>query len=132
MSKSTVTKLFVAGVIAAVAGAILVVIAAGLAFANDIFVMSGPDVVDVRESALAVSLLALAAVGGAVTAGGLIAGLVAWIGALLNTAQLENKAWFLVLLLLGIFNLGVFAMIAYVIGGPDARAVASTRVAAPA
>jgi hypothetical protein len=52
--------------------------------------------------------------------GGSIAGLVAWIGALLNTAQLEDKAWFLVLLLLGIFSFGFIAMLAYVIAGPDA------------
>ena len=42
-----------------------------------------------------------------------------WIGALLNTSQVESKAWFIALLLLGIFSLGVFAMIAYVIAGPD-------------
>ena len=54
--------------------------------------------------------------------GGLIAGLVSWIGALLNTWQLDSKAWFIGLLLLGIFNLGFFAMLAYVIGGPDGQA----------
>ncbi len=37
--------------------------------------------------------------------GGLISGLVSWIGALLNTRQLESKTWSAVLLLLGIFNL---------------------------
>ena len=42
-----------------------------------------------------------------------------WIGALLNTSQLESKTWFLALLLLGIFNFGFFAMIAYLIAGPD-------------
>ena len=51
--------------------------------------------------------------------GGMIGGLIAWIGALLNTAELESKTWFLVLLLLGIFSFGFFAMIAYVIAGPD-------------
>ena len=50
---------------------------------------------------------------------GLIAGLVAWIGALLNTWQLDSKAWFVALLLLGIFNFGFFAMIAFLAAGPD-------------
>ena len=49
----------------------------------------------------------------------MIGGLVSWIGALLNTAQLESKTWFLVLLLLGIFSFGLVAMIAYVVAGPD-------------
>jgi len=67
--------------------------------------------------------------------GGLIAGLVAWIGALLNTWQLESKTWFVVLLLLGIFNFGFFAMIAYLVAGPDGAtdaAVLRTQVAAQA
>ena len=40
-------------------------------------------------------------------------------GALLNTAQLEDKTWFIVLLVLGLLSFGLVAMIAYVIGGPD-------------
>ena len=52
----------------------------------------------------------------------MIGGLVSWIGALLNTSQLDSKTWFLALLLLGIFNFGFFAMIAYVIVGPDGTA----------
>ena len=51
--------------------------------------------------------------------GGAIAGLVSWIGALLNTAQLEDKTWFVLLLVLGLFSFGVLAMIAYVLAGPD-------------
>ena len=43
----------------------------------------------------------------------------AWIGALLNTWHLDNKAWFIALLVIGIFSLGFFAMIAYVVAGPD-------------
>ena len=123
MFKATVTKLFIGSLIAVGAGAILASIAVGLAIANGVFVMSGPDVVGVNGGPLAFGLLGLAAVGGLVMAGGLIGGLVSWIGALLNTAQLESKTWFLFLLLLGIFNLGFFAMIAYVIAGPDGKAL---------
>ena len=57
--------------------------------------------------------------------GGLIGGLISWIGALLNTSQLESKTWFLGLLLLGIFNFGFFAMIAYLIAGPDGTSAAA-------
>jgi hypothetical protein len=44
---------------------------------------------------------------------------VAWIGALINTAQLPDKAWFVLLLVLGLLSFGFIAMVAYVIAGPD-------------
>lgn len=104
-----------------IAGAILVIVGVWVAIANDVFVMNGPEVVGLRGSAAAWSTLGVAAVGVVAIMGGLLAGLVAWIGALLNTWQLESKAWFIGLLLLGIFNLGFFAMVAYLIAGPDGR-----------
>ena len=101
--------------------AILAIVAVSIANANDVFVMNGPDIVGLRGSALAWLMLPLGIVGGIAIAGGLIAGLVAWIGALLNTWQLESKTWFAVLLLLGIFNFGFFAMVAFLVAGPDGR-----------
>lgn len=119
MSKATVTRLFIGSVIAVIAGAIVAVAAVWVAIANDVFVMNGSDVVGIQGTALAWSLLGLGIAGGLAIVGGMIGGLVSWIGALLNTSQLESKRWFLGLLLLGIFNFGFFAMIAYVIAGPD-------------
>jgi hypothetical protein len=133
MSKATVTKLFIGSVIAAVAGAILAIASVWLAIANDVFLMSGPDLVGVQGSPLAWSLLGLGVVGGLTIMGGLIGGLVSWIGALLNTSQLDSKGWFIALLLLGIFNFGIFAMIAYVIVGPDGTSTnAPNRAQVPA
>lgn len=132
MPKTTVTKLFVGSIVAAGAGAILLIIAVGLALANDLFIMDGPDVVGVQGSPLALALFGLGLAGSLAIVGGLIGGLVSWIGALLNTAQLESKAWFLGLLLLGIFNFGFFAMIAYVLAGPDGtKAAVAQRAGAP-
>jgi hypothetical protein len=127
MSKATVTKLFLGGTIAVIAGAILAMVAVGLAFANDVFVMNGSEVVAVRGGTLAWSLLALGILGGLAVMGGLTVGLISWIGALLNTWQRESKGWFVGLLLLGIFNFGFFAMIAYVLVGPDGTAEAASR-----
>lgn len=133
MSKTTVTRLFIGSLIAAGAGAIVAVTAVWLALANGAFVMSGSDIVGLQGSALSWTLIGLGIVGGLAVMGGLIGGLVSWIGALLNTSQLDSKTWFLVLLLLGIFNFGFFAMIAYLIAGPDGTALASRRSApAPA
>jgi hypothetical protein len=127
MTKATVTRLFIGGGFAIIAGAILAIAAVWIAIANDVFVMNGPDIVGLRGSGLAASMLGLAIVGALAIMGGLIAGLVAWIGALLNTWQLESRAWFIALLLLGIFNFGFFAMVAYLLGGPDGASEASLR-----
>jgi hypothetical protein len=122
MRKNTVTRLFIGSALAVIAGAVLAIAGIWVAIANDVFVLNGPDIVAIRGSALAWSLLGIALVGGVAMAAGAIAGLVAWIGALLNTSQLESKTWFLVLLLLGIFSFGFIAMIAYVLVGPDGTA----------
>ena len=119
MSKATITRLFLGSVIAFAAGIALAVVALLAAVGSDAFVMDGPDVVGIQATpgawtALVVGLVAMLAV-----IGGSIGGLVSWIGALLNTAQIDDKMWFVVLLLLGLFSFGLVAMIAYVIGGPD-------------
>jgi hypothetical protein len=135
MSKSIVTRLFIGAGLAMVAGAVVAIVGIWIAIANDVFVMNGPDIVGLQGSALASSSLGLGIVGVLAITGGLIAGLVAWIGALLNTWQLDSKAWFIGLLLLGIFNLGFFAMVAYIIAGPDGTSVDAPRgaqVPAPA
>jgi hypothetical protein len=119
MLKTTVTRLFLGGVLAVITGAILAIAAVWIAIANDVFVMNGPDIVGLNGSALAWTLLVVAVAGSLAVIAGLVAGFVSWIGALLNTSQLDRKAWFVGLLLLGIFNLGFFAMLAYVVGGPD-------------
>jgi len=43
--------------------------------------------------------------------GGALGQFVACIGALLNSAQLHDKTWFLVLLLVGLFSFGFIAMV---------------------
>ena len=121
MSKATISRLFIGSMITVVAGIVLAIAAVTVAFANGVFIMDGPDVVGVRGTGLAWTMVGIGIVAGLVVMGGFVGGLVSWIGALLNTAQLDDKVWFVVLLLLGIWNLGVFAMIAYVIAGPDGQ-----------
>jgi hypothetical protein len=132
MSKSTVTRLFVGSGVAIIAGAILAIAAVSVAIANNMFVMNGSAIVGLRGSALGWTSLGLAIVGGLAVTGGFIGGLVSWIGALLNTWQLESRTWFAVVLLLGIFNLGFFAMIAYLIAGPDGTTPSAARTHVPA
>jgi hypothetical protein len=119
MSKATVTKLFVGGIVAVVAGVLVSLFAILAAWSGNVLIMDGPDVTGIRQAPFTAAMIALVVVGVVAVIGGAVAGLVSWIGALLNTAQLEDKAWFIVLLVLGLFSFGFFAMVAYVIAGPD-------------
>jgi hypothetical protein len=120
MSKPTVVRIFYGSVVAVAAGLILGFLAVWGAFASGAFVMDGHDVVGVNTTGFAWLLVLVAGIACFSVVGGAIAGMVAWIGALLNTVQLDDKTWFVLLLLLGIFSFGLVAMIAYVIAGPDA------------
>ena len=130
MSKSTVTRLFIGSGIAIVAGAVLLVAAIWLANLNDVFMTNGSDIVGLRGSGLAWVALRLGVVGSLAVIGGFAGGLVSWIGTLLNTWQLQSKAWFVAMLLLGIFNLGFFAMIGYLVAGPDGTTTSAPRTQA--
>jgi hypothetical protein len=132
MTKPTVVKLFVGGIVAVIAGVLVALLAVWGAFASGVFQMNGEDVVGVNVSPLATLMLGLAVGGVVAIVGGGIAGLVSWIGALLNTADLDSKGWFLVLLLLGIFNFGFIAMIVYVLAGPDGTTQRRMAVSTPA
>lgn len=119
MTKATVTRVFLGSVVAVIAGAVLAIAAVWIAYASGAFTMSGPDVIGIQATPEAWTIIGLGVVAALAMVAGFIGGLVAWIGALLNTAQLEDKAWFIVLLVLGLLSFGLVAMIAYVIGGPD-------------
>jgi hypothetical protein len=119
MTKSTITRLFVGGLVAVVAGFLLGLAAVAIAFFGGALVMDGPDVVGVQPTPYAWGLVIFGLMAVVALVGGSIAGLVAWIGALLNTAELDSKTWFVVLLVLGLLSFGLVAMLAYVIAGPD-------------
>src|SRR5215204_3394651 len=122
MFKATVTRLFIGSLIALGAGATVLMLSIVLALANNVFVMDGNDIAAIQGGALATALLGVAFLGALTAAGGVIAGVVAWIGAVLNTWQLDSKAWFVALLLTGIFNFGFIAMVLYIVAGPDGKA----------
>ena len=129
MSKTSVTRFFVGSLIAVAAGLVLGFVAVIAAFQGGAFVMEGPDVIGIESTGYAWTMVALLTLSGLVVVGGFIGGLVSWIGALLNTAQLDDKFWFLFLLVLGLLSFGLLAMIIYVIAGPDGtRRPSSTTV----
>jgi hypothetical protein len=125
MTKSTVSKLFIGSLIAIIGGVLLAGFAVVAAFWNGAFVVAGPDVVDINATPFFWSMVALMIVGGLTLIGGSIGQFVAWLGALLNTARLEDKTWFILLLVLGLLSFGLIAMILYVLAGPDSMAETS-------
>jgi hypothetical protein len=133
MSKPTITRLFVGSLIAFVGGLVLFFAAAILAIASSSLVMNGPDVTGIQPTTFAWSMVAVAAVAMLVMIGGAIGQFVAWIGAVINTARLDDKMWFVLLLVLGLMSFGFIAMLIYVIVGPDGTRTASiTQAHAPA
>jgi len=119
MTKPTIVKLFWGSIIGLVAGLVLMGITFALAISNDIFVMSGPDVTGIKPGALSWTLLGLMGLAMLLLLFAAVAHFVAWIGAVLNTAQLPDKTWFVVLLVVGLLGLVFIATVAYVIAGPD-------------
>ena len=132
MSKRNVTRLFVAAVVAVGVGLVLGVGALWAALASDAIDIGGSEVIDVNGGSGAWTALALAVVGSLAILGGTVAAVVSWLAALLNTWELEDKAWFASLLALGLLGAGVVAMIAYVVAGPDGTKDGSHPVVATA
>ena len=102
MSKRTITLLFVGGVLAVGLGIVLAAAAVWAAFSSDLTVT-----------------VTLVVVGSLAALAGTVAAVASWIGALLNTARLDDRTWFVSLLVLGLCGAGVLAMAAYVLAGPD-------------
>lgn len=122
MTKHTVTSLFVGSLLAIVCGPILAFVAIWAAYANGALVMNGPDVTGIQSTFFAGAMVVLMIIGVLALIGGAIGQFVAWIGAVINTARLEEKTWFIVLLVLGLLSFGLVAMLAYVFAGPDGTA----------
>lgn len=122
MSKATVTRIFIGSMLAVLAGAVLAILTVTLATANDIVAMRDTAIVAVEGGLLSWALLGIGLVAGAVILAGAVGGVAAWIGALLNSAQLESKRWFVSLVVLGMLSVGFLAMIAWLVAGPDGTA----------
>ena len=132
MTKSNVTKLFMGSLIAIVAGVFVVALGFIAALASGTFVMEGPDVTGFQLSTSASAAFGLAFVGLLAIIGGGIGQFVAWIGAVVNTSRLEDKTWFVVLLVLGLLSFGFIAMVIYVLAGPDGTATTQEPTSQPA
>jgi hypothetical protein len=122
MSKTIVTQLFVGSLIAIIGGLILLSITVVAGAASGAFAMGGTDIRGIQSSGVGASLVVPVAIAVLALIGGGLAQFVAWVGALVNTAELQDKTWFVVLLLLGLLSFGFVALLVYVLAGPDSTA----------
>jgi hypothetical protein len=132
MTKVAITRMWIAGLISLAIGLIIGGSGLGLMLAygghyTPATTGSGYEFVPTLNGffwmtvSLMVAGFALAAAGG-------VAQLAAWVGALVNTYQLEEKTWFFALLAGGLLGLGFAlvqfaAMVAYLVAGPDGMAL---------
>ena len=126
MSKATVTRLFFASVLALGVGLVVCVATVVAALAGGAIHIGGPNGIHV-DGGVIVGALPWLLLAGLIVAVGEVGALASWIGALMNTWQLEDKTWFLGLLVLGVFSFGWIAMAAYVLAGPDATSRGAPR-----
>jgi len=126
MSKSAITRLFAGAVVALVVGVLIALVTVVGALAGGVVTLGGPAVVTVDGGAIpgTVGWLIVASLA---MAGGALAAIVSWIGALMNTVQLEDKTWFLALVVLGLASFGWVAMAACILAGPDATSPSPRR-----
>lgn len=140
MTKTTVTRVWIGGLLGIAAGLVLVGVSVGLMLAYGGHFVAAPsgegyDFVPTTDGFFW-STIGFIVLGATIAIAGGIVQLVAWIGALVNTNRLTDRTWFTILLVGGLVGLifapiGFAAMVAYVMGGPDGMAVEQQRTPSP-
>lgn len=126
MAKSTVSGIWIIGLVLVMAGVVAGVIG-GLLGAS----VSHMNDVQGFFSAVAKTTGGVILIGGliAIGIGGLLQ-LIAWILGLVATATISSWGWFIALLVVGLIGLEFFVMLAYVIWGPEEQRRAQALTAA--
>ena len=128
MTKRTITTWWLIGAIVLIVGGILALFSS-LALVPHIQDLSANFQSNFVPDSYFWTLISLVILGGIAVLGGMVVQFVAWIGAVINTNRLVDKTWFNILLWVGIAGMVLGAlvwwglMIAYIVGGPDGRAV---------
>jgi hypothetical protein len=130
MAKQTINRLFVGGLGLMLLGIALVLITVAAFLCTATWTVSGTQVTNFELNPDVTWTIGFAAVGGVLFSIGALLQFISWIGALMNTSRLEDKVWFVVLLVTGVLTFGFIAMLAYVLIGPDGTAT-PRRIAGP-
>lgn len=128
MTKSTITRTWIAGLVVLAAGLVVAGISVGLMLAYGGTFTAAPsgngyDFVP-RTDNFFWTTVGFMVLGFTTAAVGGIVQLAAWVGALINTNRIADKTWFAVLLIGGLLGLvfaplGFAAMVAYLVAEPD-------------
>jgi hypothetical protein len=133
MAKSALTKWWIAGAAALIPAGIMIP-SSILAVAAHLETKTPVSWDNLLRDDYSRTMVVLIVLGGAFAAFAIVASMMAWIGAVLNTRRLADRRWFSALLWVGIagvvttplFGVGALIsgslMIAYLVGGPDAMA----------
>lgn len=137
MKKPTITRTWITGLIILAVGLVIAGISMGLMFGyggsyTPAASGNGYDFTP-RLDSFFWTTVSFMIVGFFIAAVGGVVQITAWIGALVNTYQLQDKTWFGVLLAGGLIGLafslvGFAAMVAYVVSGPDSMAAGVARL----
>lgn len=131
MTKATITKTWIIGLIVLAAGIVVTGVSVGLmlAFSGEFTPAASGNGYDFTPTldGFFWSTVAFIVVGSFIILSGAIVQLVAWVEALLLTYRIPEKTWFVVLLAAGLLSfgfapIGFAAMIAYIVAGPDESA----------
>ena len=137
MTKSTITKTWIAGLAVFAAGIVAAIGGVGLmlTYGGTFTRVSGTNGYDFTpdNSGFFWFTVTLIVIGGLIVAAGGIVQLAAWVGGLFNSYLLPSKSWFAVLLLGGLLSfffapLGFAAMLAYVVAAPDGTGYRATQL----
>lgn len=140
MTKSAITKTWIAGLIVFAAGIVAAMIGVILmmGYGGTLEQIPGTDQYDFTPTVNGFFWTAVTVItaGGLMAAIGGIVQLAAWIAALVNSYLLPEKTWFVILLLGGVLGLafglvGFAAMVAFVIAAPDGTPYRQPQVPAP-
>lgn len=128
MTKRSITGTWIAGLIILVIGLVVSGISVGMMLANGGTYTPLPNgsgyTFEPTINAYFWTTVSFIVVGGVIALVGGVMQMAAWIGALVSTYRLEDKAWFIVLLVGGVLSVaigfsGFAVMVAYLIAGPD-------------
>ena len=132
MTKPTITKLWIVGLILLAVGLLAGGISLGLMLAYGGHWLpalsgNGYDFVPTYD-AFFWAMVGIMIAGFTLAVVGAVMQVAAWVGALINSYQLQDKTWFVVLLVGGVMGLafgliGFAVMVAYLVAGPDAMAI---------
>jgi hypothetical protein len=134
MKKSTTTKAWLTGLGLMLGALVLLGTGLGLMLSNaGTWVPAPRGGYDFQPTVNAFfwGTVAMVSAGGLTFLAGVILQFIAWIGAMVSTARSQDKAWFVLLLVLGLIGLQFIIMIAYLVAGPDLPPAPPARVPMP-